>query len=263
MRQPDISDYRSGTTRCKHICISRAEPVRRAPRSTCLTGITLTLLLLVGCTGTKPQSEPGKPATTEKTLPAESKLPAKADSMVGWQSLFDGKSLRGWAITDFAGRGEVKVQNGTIVLGQGVMTGVTWTNACPKMNYEIALDAMRVEGSDFFCGLTFPVGENPCSLIVGGWGGGVVGLSSLDGEDAANNETTKVMEFERRRWYAIKVRVEPSKILAWIDGEKLVDVDTTDRKISIRVEVEASRPLGIASWSTAAALRNIRVRKLP
>jgi hypothetical protein len=40
-------------------------------------------------------------------------------------------------------------------------------------------------------------------------------------------------------------------------------VDTTDRKISIRIEVEPSRPLGIASWSTKAALRNIRIRKLP
>jgi len=143
------------------------------------------------------------------------------------------------------------------------MTGVNWTNPMPAtMNYEIALEAMRVEGSDFFCGLTFPVAKDPCSFIVGGWGGGVVGLSSLDGEDAANNETTKVAEFEKGRWYAIRVRVQPSRIQTWIDGEKYVDVDTTDRKISIRIEVELSRPLGIASWNTKAALKNIRMRKL-
>ena len=272
MRQPDISDYRSRPKRCKHFCVVQAAsllfrllPVGVGERNFAyLTVITAALLLLVGCSGTKPQADAIKPPAAEvKSGTAESSLPAKTSPTGGWQSLFDGKSLRGWAITDFAGRGEVKAQNGTIVLGQGVMTGVTWTNPYPKMNYEIALDAMRVEGSDFFCGLTFPVGEDPCSLIVGGWGGGVVGLSSLDGEDAANNETTKVMEFERRRWYAIRVRVEPKKIQAWIDDEKLVDVDTTDRRISIRVEVEASRPLGIASWSTAAALRNIRVRRLP
>lgn len=60
----------------------------------------------------------------------------------------------------------------------------------PVMNYELSLEAMRVDGSDFFCGLTFPVGSNFCSFIVGGWGGGVVGLSSLNSEDASQNETT-------------------------------------------------------------------------
>ena len=74
--------------------------------------------------------------------------------------------------------------------------------------------------------------------------------------------STKVAEFEKERWYAIKLRVQPARIQAWIDGEKYVDVDTTDRKISIRIEVELSRPLGIASWNTKAALKNIRMRKL-
>ena len=54
----------------------------------------------------------------------------------------------------------------------------------------------------------------------------------------------------------------PNKIQAWIDEDKVVDVDTTDRQISIRLEVEESRPLGFSSWSTTAALRNIYLRKL-
>ena len=165
-------------------------------------------------------------------------------------------------ITDFAGRGEVRVDSGKILLEMGVMTGITWTNPILRMNYEVELEAMRVEGSDFFCGLTFPVGEAPCSLIVGGWGGGVVGLSSLDGEDAANNETTQYMNFERGRWYRIRLQVMPTKILAWIDEDKVVDVVTTDRRISIRSEVELSRPFGIATWSTTGALRHIRIRSL-
>ncbi|HXG47947.1 MAG TPA: family 16 glycoside hydrolase, partial [Methylomirabilota bacterium] len=131
-----------------------------------------------------------------------------------WTSLFDGRTLRGWVVSDYAGTGLVKVEDGALVLEQGVMTGVTWTNELPRMNYEISLEAMRVQGSDFFCGLTFPVGEDPCSLIVGGWGGGVVGLSSLDGQDAANNDTTKYLSFETKRWYAIRVRVEPHRIQA-------------------------------------------------
>jgi hypothetical protein len=176
--------------------------------------------------------------------------------------LFDGKTLNGWRISDFAGKGPVRVEDGKLILEMGTMTGVTYTNALPTMNYEISVEAMRVDGSDFFCGLTFPVGKDPCSLIVGGWGGGVVGLSSLDGQDAANNETTQYINFEKGRWYKVRLRVVPNKIQAWIDDDKVIDVDTTDRQISIRLEVEESRPLGFASWSTTAALRNIYLRKL-
>ena len=57
-------------------------------------------------------------------------------------------------------------------------------------DYEVTLEAMRVDGNDFFCGMTFPAGKDPCTLIVGGWGGTVVGLSSINGMDASENETT-------------------------------------------------------------------------
>jgi len=197
-------------------------------------------------------SAPARPATSTNDLV----LPR--DGL----RLFDGKTLAGWAVTDFGGSGEVKVEDGKLILGLGVMTGVTWMNPIARMNYEIELEAMRVDGSDFFCGLTFPVGENPCSLIVGGWGGGVVGLSSLDGEDAAHNETTRYLNFEKGSWYRIRLRVTPTAIQAWIDDDKVVDVTTTGRKISIRSEVELSRPLGFATWSTTGALRNIWMRPL-
>ena len=224
---------------------------------------------MAGCATREDASPPSAPAPSPPVAvkapeppPAPAKVePAPAASLEGL-SLFDGETLDGWRESDFAGHGEVKVEQGKIVLGMGVMTGITWTGALPRMNYEVSLDAMRVEGSDFFCGLTFPVGTNPCSLIVGGWGGGVVGLSSLDGEDAANNETTKYMSFQNGRWYRIRLQVLPEKIQAWIDDEKVVDVVTKERRISIRFEVEPSLPFGIATWSTAAALRNIRIRKL-
>jgi prolyl oligopeptidase len=179
-----------------------------------------------------------------------------------WISLFDGKSLIGWKETDFAGRGQVRVEDGKLILETGLMTGVTCTSDLPRMNYEISLEAMRVEGSDFFCGLTFPVGKEPCSFIVGGWGGGVVGLSSLDGEDAAHNDTTQYMNFQNGRWFQIRVQVTEFSIKAWIDADKVVDVTTTGRTISIRPEVEPSKPLGIATWSTTAAIRHIKLRQL-
>jgi hypothetical protein len=180
-----------------------------------------------------------------------------------WQSLFDGKTLGLWKPTPFGGEGEVHVEDGTIVLERGNdLTGVTWGGPLERIDYEIALEAKRVSGNDFFCGLTFPVAKASCSLIVGGWSGAVTGLSSLDGLDASDNETTRIANFEDGRWYAVRVRVTGERIQAWIDEAVWVDVATAGRRIGIRPEVEASRPLGIASWRTTAALRQIRLRKV-
>src|ERR1035437_5641676 len=103
----------------------------------------------------------------------------------GWTALFDGESLKGWRETPFSGRGEVQVKSGMIVIGKGHLTGITWTGEFPRSHDEMRLEAARSEGSDFFAGVTFPVNDSFCSLISGGWGGSVVGLSSLDDEDAS------------------------------------------------------------------------------
>lgn len=182
----------------------------------------------------------------------------------GWQAMFDGQTLAGWRETAFAGHGEAHCQDGVMILGMGdPFTGLNWTNDFPKMNYELALDAMRVMGSDFFCGLTVPVGTNCCSLIVGGWGGSLIGISSIEGMDASENETTKFTNFESGRWYRIRLRVTEKRIEGWIDKEKLVDVVTTDRRISVRPgDIELSQPFGVAAWQTMSALREIKFRRL-
>jgi len=237
--------------------------------------LTAGLALGAGCA-----SGPGKPAPESARRPEATAPPPAASAEVnitlppgaaqppapfegeGWQAMFDGRSLAGWRETAFAGHGEVHCQSGDIVLSMGdPFTGINWTNEFPKMNYEVALDAMRVMGSDFFCGLTVPVGTNFCSLIVGGWGGSLVGISSLDGMDASENETMKFKTFESGHWYRIRLRVTEKKIQAWIDKERLVDVEIADRRISVRPgEIELSEPFGLACWQTTAALREIKFR---
>ncbi|MHC4120195.1 MAG: 3-keto-disaccharide hydrolase [Planctomycetota bacterium] len=182
-------------------------------------------------------------------------------------SLFDGKTLGRWQITDFGGQGEVYVKDGSIYLDVGNdMTGITWGGAVPfKTNYEITLEAMRVDGSDFFCGLTFPVGENFCSLVLGGWGGTLCGLSNIDYYDAANNETTRIVSFENGQWYHVRLHVRPDRIQAWLqeEGEEpLVDMDITGRKIDTRAEMDYCQPMGVATWQTSGAVRNMHMRKL-
>jgi hypothetical protein len=182
----------------------------------------------------------------------------------GWKKLFDGKSLDGWKVTDFFRAGKVQVRDGAIVMSKGNrMSGVTYARKdFPRMDYEVTLEGKRLDGEDFFCTTTFPVGDAFCSLVVGGWGGRVVGLSSINGSDASENETRKEKEFANGRWYRIRLRVTRQRVEAWIDADKVVDLETDGLKLTTRIECAPCRPFGIATWETAGAVRDIRVRNL-
>jgi hypothetical protein len=215
------------------------------------TILILAVFILVNCTGNKKK---------EKAVPDSPVIQtAEMDSTF----LFDGKTLDGWDISDFGPQGPVYVSGGEIILGMGEgCTGITWKRDFPEINYKVTLEAKRISGNDFFCGMTFPVGKDPCTLIVGGWGGAVVGLSSINKKDASENETTKLMKFENDRWYRISLIVKKDTIKALIDDEVVVDFAIGDKKLSIRPEVELSKPFGITSWTTTAALRNIRLVRI-
>ncbi len=207
---------------------------------------------------TRPQ--PGPKAATAPSAPP-------AAHAGGWVPLFDGRTLTGWKVLDegaFAGHAEVRVEGGTIVLERGILqTGVGWRGDFPREDYEVCLDAMRVAGHDFFCGMTFPVGESPCTLIIGGWGGATVGLSNVDDQHAAENQTTTSMTFENGRWYHVRLRVTGAGIEAWIDDEKVIELARADHRFTVWWQQEPARPFGVATWDTGAALRNIKMRRLP
>jgi hypothetical protein len=191
---------------------------------------------------------------------AHRKEPPRAEKA---KSLFDGKTLAGWKVPDFGGEAKVYVEQGAIVMERGSpMTGIAWTGKVVRDNYELSLEGKRLEGSDFFCTTTFPVGDKPCSLVVGGWGGAVVGLSNVDFHDAANNSTTKMMSFKEGRWYRVRIRVTDAAIEAWIDNERVVNQPRKGHKFSIRSEVDLCQPLGICTYATKGAVRNIQIRPL-
>lgn len=244
-----------------------------------VSGWMVALLVVAGCAADQPKSSAPVITLTPPTAPAAAPAPATPTKSLlpagaakapapfvgeGWEALFDGKSLKGWCVAPYGAHGEVQCEQGVILLNSGdPFTGVNFTNDVPKMNYEVAFDGMRVSGSDFFCALTVPVGDDFCTLIVGGWGGGLIGISSLDGMDASENQTTKFHEFDQGRWYRVRLRVTQGRIEGWLDEEKLIDVVTTGKKISLRPgDIEMSKPFGLASYQTTAALREIRLRRV-
>ena len=186
------------------------------------------------------------------------------DKPMPWQTLLKGDKLGKWTATKFGGEGELSIKNGLLTLTMGYpMTGVTWTGKeFPKMDYEIELQARRVEGNDFFCGLTFPIGETHASLILGGWGGTVTGISSIDFFDASENETMSVIDYKQNKWYDVRVQVLKDHVTVWLDSKKIIEVKG-EKKWSTRPEVDLSKPLGLACFQTKAEFRNFRFRKVP
>jgi hypothetical protein len=180
-----------------------------------------------------------------------------------WQSMFDGKTLKGWKETDFTRHGKIEIKDGAIILGAGYMTGVTWTEWFPKYNYEVRMEAARLEGNDFFAGITFPVYNSFLSWINGGWNGSIVGLSSLDGYDASENETTTTRNFVKGHWYRLRLQVTAEYIQGWTDDEETIGLDLGTRSLGLRPgEIELSKPFGIASFGTVAGVRKIEYKLL-
>lgn len=189
--------------------------------------------------------------------------PAKAE----WV-LFDGTSLKDWEVVDMGGSGEVTVEGGQMIINQGEsLSGVVYKKIeeLPLSHYEITLQAKRLQGVDFFCGLTFPIGDvKKCAtLVCGGWGGSVTGISSIDGLDAANNATGTYQRYEDDKWYTIRLRVTPDNLSAWVDDKQVVDQDIKGRKVALREgPIDAYAPLSLTTFNTMAAIKSVRFKVL-
>lgn len=187
-----------------------------------------------------------------------------SDTSDTWRPLFNGSDLEGWRIIDYAGHGNIAVRDGRLRIGAGVgLSGVAYTNDLPATDYEVSLRFRKVQGSDFACGLTFPVKGSHATLILGGWGGGVVGISSLNGLDASENETTIYRGFEADRWYDVRLAVTDESIRVWLDDRPIIDVDIREHDVNLRAgEIEISRPFSVSSFQTTSELDSIRLRPL-
>jgi len=235
----------------------------------------LVLLLLIGCSRDDKQV-----LVTELSVPIRDRVDAEIEvadlihdiAIETWTPLFDGESMAGWSVPIYGGDGEVEVQEGNIVIGRGdSMTGIRYEKEFPNIDYELQYEARRTGGYDFFAACTFPVKKSFCTFVNGGWGGGMVGLSSVNGYDASENETNSYYDFKANTWYRFRIQVKSDQIQVWIatqdkegnwEAEKtLVDLAIDDKtQLSTRMEVSQYKPLGFCTWSTEGQLRNIEYR---
>ncbi|HBE71407.1 MAG TPA: hypothetical protein DDW52_24950 [Planctomycetaceae bacterium] len=228
--------------------------------------------------GEKAKSSPTPPAQTESTKrttdgqsETDAKKPQDASKKEkakekddGWRKLLPAKGLGKWEVTDFGGEGKVTWNGKQLHLGIGQpMTGLHNPNdILPPEDYELSLRAQRVKGGDFFCCLTFPVGKQRCSFVAGGWGGSVTGISSVNGADASENETSSYSDFENGKWYRIKVQVTKESVKVWIDDEESVDLSRKYADLDTRIEVYGQEPLGVCTFMTEALIEDFKWRPI-
>lgn len=186
----------------------------------------------------------------------------KAGHQAEWHQL----GPENWVALDYGRPGSVAWCDGLLQIDAGEsLLGGKWTSELPEAPYEVELQAKKVTGSDFFCGLTVPVrsAEQAVTLVLGGWGGGVTGISSIDGKDASENETTSYRSYDEGHWHRIRLEVRADRLAAWVGGEQIVEVSLLGKKVALRPgPIEACAPLGVATWQTAAEMKQIRWRPL-
>jgi hypothetical protein len=177
--------------------------------------------------------------------------------------LFDGKSIDDWEVVDIGGSGEVLLEEGVLLIKMGdSVSGAIYKKAdkLPVTNYEITLEARRTMGVDFFVGLTFPVGslKTCATLVIGGWGGSVTGISCIDGMDASENSTGTYQRYKDNEWYKIKLRVTPKNLSTWVNEKQVIDADIEGKKINVRPgPIESYLPLSLTTFATTAEIKNV------
>ena len=163
----------------------------------------------------------------------------------------------------FGGDGAMRATPDELVLEPGApLTGGTFAVDLPRDAYEVAFRAARLSGIDFFCGLTFPTLRGELTLVLGGWGGTVCGLSNLDGQDASSNDTRTLRHFKNGLDVAVRVRVAGDDVRVFVDGQPFLAASLRDREVSVRAEVEPCRPFGFCSYLTTARIADLRWRPI-
>ena len=109
----------------------------------------------------------------------------------------------------------------------------------------------------------FVVIEGAATLVLGGWGGALVGISSIDDQDASENSTRSEQHFINGKWYRVRLEITNDELKAWIDDRLVVNTSIKGRKISLRPgDIEHCAPFGFATYASEGQVRGLRLRRL-
>jgi hypothetical protein len=73
------------------------------------------------------------------------------------------------------------------------------------------------------------------------------------------------MDFKKGKWYHVTLKVTKDRITAYLDNDTkdpVVDLDTENKKIDTRIDIDSAKPFGLSTYQTSAAYKNIVIKKL-
>ena len=168
-------------------------------------------------------------------------------------ALLDGNSTRGWAASE-AHRCKASVKDATLHMEAGTTWGVvTSTRTLPKANYELAFEAMRVEGTGDMATVVFAVGPCRCAFRVGADDSKVAWLSNVDG---SASRVAGAPGLDNGQWHKVRLRVTDAKVEAWVGDHQVVDQPRIGHSFEL-AGVEGVAPLSLCSKAMKVAWRNI------
>jgi hypothetical protein len=193
----------------------------------------------------------------------------KAENASRWE-LFSPALLEKWQEAKMIKGGGIRRETDGFTMKAGEpMTGVVFPewfkDGMPATDYAITYEAMRVSGSDFFGSVTFPVRDEKTfvTFVLGGWGGPQVGISSIDGYDAASNPTGSSQHFEDGKWYRVRIEVRSNEIQVKLDNKMIVRANIAGRSLGLRAgEISNCVPFGFATYATEGRVRGCVVEKV-
>ena len=266
LRRPTGSDSTARRPDSGRLARDVPGPDEPRPGAFVRAGLAGPLLLLAACCAPSDAGEGLEEATAPGVIPGSAQAdetPAESERGAAWRELYDGSDLSSWELGVYGESDEYEVlEDGVVIPQTAALAGMTFRGGLPTVPYRLSVEATRLYGADFFLGVTFPVADDHLTLVLGGWGGMVSGLSSLDGIDASRNATRTLRHFPNGRRHEIAIEVTESAVRVRVDGEAFLSTSLEGREVGLRVDVEPSAPLGIATYATSTQLHRVQVLEL-
>ncbi len=196
--------------------------------------------------------------------------PAVETPKVHQWDLLDPRFHTYWEKANIPEEGNFSIQNKELTLMPGLpMSGCKFTAwgtlGLPSIHYSIEYEAMRADGDDIFGMCTFPVSSHQAhaTFVIGGWGGTLTGISSIDFKDASENSTRAEQRFQNGAWHHVRIEVRAEDLRVWVNHKRVVNVSILGRRVSLRPGyIDHCLPFGFATWNTTGKIRHVQIRKL-